>query len=58
MLLLYFNKKGSIKMEFTQQKIALIKKILNAKLTKEELNQVIDKAESLKTSFKPIIKVS
>jgi hypothetical protein len=35
-------------MELTQLKIALIKKILNAKLTKEELNQVIDKAESLK----------
>jgi hypothetical protein len=43
-------------MELTQQKIELIKKILNAKLTKEELNQVIDKAESLKSSRKPIIK--
>lgn len=43
-------------MELTQQKIELIKKILNAKLTKEELNQVIDKAKSLKSSRKPIIK--
>jgi hypothetical protein len=42
-------------MELTQLKIELIKKILNAKLTKEELNQVIDKAESLKSSRKPII---
>jgi hypothetical protein len=34
-------------MEITQQKIALIQKILNAKLTKEELNQVIDKAQDI-----------
>lgn len=34
-------------MELTQQKIELIKKILNAKLTKEELNQVIDKAQDI-----------
>jgi hypothetical protein len=34
-------------MEITQQKIELIKKILNAKLTKEELNQVIDKAQDI-----------
>lgn len=37
-------------------KIALLQKIINAKLTKEELQQVIDKAESLKSSRKPIIK--
>ena len=35
--------------ELTLKKIELIKKILNAKLTKEELNQVIHKAESLLT---------
>ena len=43
-------------MELLQLKIELIKKILNAKLTKEELNQVMDKAQSLKSSRKPIIK--
>ena len=37
-------------------KIALLQKIINAKLTKEELQQVIDMAESLKSSRKPIIK--
>lgn len=41
-------------MELSQLKIELIKKILNAKLTKEELNQVIDKAQSIKN--KPKIK--
>ena len=34
------------------QKIALLQKIINAKLTKEELQQVIDKAESLKNKPK------
>ena len=36
------------------QKIALLQKIINAKLTKEELQQVIDKAQSIKN--KPKIK--
>ena len=39
-------------MELTQLKIELIKKILNTKLTKEELNQVIDKAQSIKNKPK------
>ena len=34
-------------MELTAKKLALIQKIMNAKLTKEELQQVITKAESL-----------
>ena len=34
-------------MELTNKKIALLQKILNAKLSKEELNQVIDKAQSI-----------
>jgi hypothetical protein len=36
----------------TPQKIALLQKIINAKLTKEELQQVIAKAESLKNKPK------
>jgi hypothetical protein len=39
-------------MELTQQRIALIQKILNAKLTKEELKEVIDKAQSIKNKPK------
>ena len=34
-------------MELTKQKIALIQKIVNAKLTKVELVQVLNKARSL-----------
>ena len=34
-------------MNLSAQKIALLQKIINAKLTKEELQQVIAKAESL-----------
>ena len=34
-------------MTLTEKKIALIKKILDANLTQEELTQVINKAESL-----------
>lgn len=33
-------------MTLTEKKIALIKKIIDAKLSKEELTQVINKAES------------
>ena len=42
-------------MELSQQKIELIKKLLNAKLTQEELNQVIDKAQDIlnKPKIKP-----
>lgn len=34
-------------MKLTTTKIALLQKIANAKLTKDEMNQVINKAESL-----------
>lgn len=34
-------------MELTAQKLALIQKIINAKLTKEELKQVIDKTKEI-----------
>lgn len=34
-------------MKLTNKKIALLQKILNAKLSKEELNQIIDKAQSI-----------
>lgn len=52
-LFLYFNIVKLIKnerglfMKLTNKKIALLQKIINAKLTKEELNQVIDKAQSI-----------
>jgi hypothetical protein len=34
-------------MELTTQQILLLKKIIDAKLSKEELNQVIDKTKSI-----------
>ena len=34
-------------MELTTQQILLLKKIIYAKLSKEELNQVIDKTKSI-----------